>query len=516
LNFAAACNAQQAGDLKAAERAYRAILQTDPKHTAAALNLARMLMEQGQSTQAMSLYKLVLSHEADHIGALNDLGNAALSVGFITDALVNYRRCLQVAPVPVAYRVASNYLTALQYHPQFSDEQLLQAAVEIGLQMPAQIPLPRTETKRSSLRIGFVSADFCDHPVGLFLLPLLENLDRAEVEVTLYSCGSRNDGTVIRLKALAKWKDISRHDYTTQRTLICEDGLDVLIDLSGHTAGNRLPMFAMRAAPMQVSWLGYFATTGVPSMDYVLMDPHHVPRSDQAQFSELVAYMPNCRFCYQPPDFAPDVVSPPCLERGHITFGSFNNVSKLNDGVIDTWAAILKRVPGSRLVLKWNSLADTQLQCRLADRFSLAGVERERIEFRGKSHHVDLLLEYGDIDIALDPFPFTGGLTSCETMWMGVPLVTMLGTRAVSRQTYSLLVNVGRKDWVAAWVATSTEDYIAKAVSLANDRANLVAVRGSLRQAMKDSPLMDAVQFSRDFMQTVRYHLTLKLDGPLS
>ena len=437
-----------------------------------------------------------------NLAVINDWANTAWAAGFVREAANAMRSVLLRVQRPLGYRVASNYLLVLQYLPGLADDALLAAAREIGQQLPASAPLtPRAPEGR--LRLGFVSADLCDHPVGLFLLPLLRHLDRARFDVALYANGSRADNTTARLQALGHWHSLVGLDHDAATELIRSHGIDVLIDLSGHTAGNRLPVFARRAAPVQVSWLGYFATTGVPAMDFVLMDRCHVPQGADQGFSEQVLRMPDCRFCYEPADFAPAVAAPPCLQRGFVSFGSFNNTAKLNDEVLDVWAAILGKVPHSRLILKWRNFADPVLCDRITRRFVQSGIEASRIELRGQSFHVDVLREYADVDIALDPFPFSGGQTSCEALWMGLPLVTLPGTRPVSRQSLSFIASLGQAAWLRDWVADSAQDYVEKAVALAGNSSGLASIRASMRDVMSASPLMDAKAFARDFQSTI-------------
>ena len=272
-----------------------------------------------------------------------------------------------------------------------------------------------------------------------------------------------------------------------------------MIDLSGHTAGSRLTVFAHRPAPVQVAWLGYFATTGLRYIDAVLLDEWHAPAGTQAQFAELIVHLPGGRMCYQPVPWAPAVAPPPCLQTGYITFGSFNNTGKLNAGVFNVWSQVLAAVPQSRLVLKWRSLADEPLCESIRTAFAGRGIDPSRIELRTASFHVDVLLQYADIDIALDPFPFTGGLTSCESLWMGVPVVTWPQGRVVSRQTFAFLSAIELSELAAKDAA----DYVHIAQTLAADRAKLSHLRSALRNTMQASSLMDVARFTRQLEATL-------------
>lgn len=262
----------------------------------------------------------------------------------------------------------------------------------------------------------------------------------------------------------------------------------------GHTAGSRLTAFALRPAPVQASWLGYFATTGLSDIDALLLDDWHAPSEVAAQCIEPVWRLPRGKFCYQPAPWAPATVAPPpCLSQGHITFGCFNNTSKLNPAVLALWARLLHAIPHARLLLKWRTLIDAGLRQRVVNTFAEHGIDPARVSCRGASFHADLLHEYADIDIALDPFPFTGGLTSCEALWMGVPVLTWPGATPVSRQTWALLAAIGLPELAAR----DEHDYLRIAQQLASQPEHLNTLRHSLRARMQASPLMDPAGFAR-------------------
>lgn len=349
------------------------------------------------------------------------------------------------------------------------------------------------------LRIGYVSGDFCMHPVGLFVERIIALHDPAMVKPTLYSNGDRLDELTRRLQASARqttgmdgWRDVRRLGDRQMAERIRADRIDILVDLAGHTANSRLTVFAGKPAPVQISWLGYFATTGLPTMDFVILDPWHAPPGVEAQFSERIIRLPHNRFCYTPAPFAPAVAPLPMLARGYVSFGSFNNTAKLNEAVLEAWAQILQGVPASRLVLKWRCFVDQPYRAQVTDFFVARGIDRNRLELRGMSPHRELLAEYADIDIALDPFPFSGGYTSCEALWMGVPIVTWPQERVVSRQTWSFLNNIG----LPGLAAPDRDAYVRLAIQLAGSPATLGELRATLRERMKQSPLCNAVKFT--------------------
>lgn len=395
--------------------------------------------------------------------------------------------------------VRRNALTSLEYDPDVTDAARLAQAKAWGQWATAraggaQSRPPLQPLRGRPLRVGYVSADLCQHTVGLFIKDVLKAQSPERVQVFAYSAGAVKDWVTDEVAATCTLRDVSAMDDAALAQCIRADAIDVLVDLSGHTAGSRLTAFAHRPAPVLVSWLGYFATTGLPVMDAALLDEWHAPPGTESQFAEPIVRLPAGRFCYTPVSWAPDAVAPPpCLQRGHITFGCFNNTAKYNDGVLDLWARVLQAVPGSRLVLKWRSFNDEDFCQQVTQAFAQRGIAPERIELRGPSFHADLLKQYADIDIALDPFPFTGGLTSCEAMWMGVPVVTWPQSRVVSRQTHALLHQIGLPELSA----TNAEDYVRIAAQLAADPARLTHLRATLRDQMRASPLMDTAAYTR-------------------
>jgi predicted O-linked N-acetylglucosamine transferase (SPINDLY family) len=259
-------------------------------------------------------------------------------------------------------------------------------------------------------------------------------------------------------------------------------------------------MFAHRPAPVLATWLGFWGTTGLSAMDYILSDEVTIPQGEEGFYSERVLRLPQGRFCYGPPDYAPEPTPPPCRRRDTVTFGSFNNLAKIGPEVVRLWASVLRATPGSRLLLKWKSLADSGNLSRMAAAFGQCGIGADRLILRRASPHVEMLAEYGEMDIALDPFPFSGGLTSCEAMWMGVPIVTMPGSAPPSRQTLGFLKVLG----LSQWAATSVEDYVRIATTLAADIDGLTVWRRELRSRMKASPLCDGPAFTRELEAVLR------------
>ena len=271
--------------------------------------------------------------------------------------------------------------------------------------------------------------------------------------------------------------------------------MHVLLDLSGHTANNRLPIFAWKPAPVQSSWLGYFATTGVAQIDYLLGDPYVTRAEEASHFTEHIWRLPECYLCFTPPKFALKVEPLPALSAGHITFGSFNNLAKMNDAVVALWARVLQAVSGSRLLLKSAQMNDPNVRETTRQRFAARGIDPDRLRLEGSAPRGELLAAYSQVDIALDPFPYPGGTTSVEGLWMGVPVITRRGDRFLSHVGESIAQNVGLSDWIAA----DDDDYVDKAVEFTADLEHLTTLRKGLRQKVMASPAFDAPRFARRF-----------------
>lgn len=391
-----------------------------------------------------------------------------------------------------------NALSSQAYDPESTDADRLEAARFWGQKALARtgglLPRPRSKPVQGRpLRVGYVSADFCNHTAGLFLRKVLAAHDQSRVTAFAYAHLQQDDWVTQEIRRVTEFSNITALDHQALAEKIRADQIDVLVDLSGHTAGSRLLSFVYRPAPVMVSWLGYYATTGLPMMDAVLLDPWHAPDGAEQQFVESVVRLPWGRFCYSPQDFVPRVAPAPFKKRGRVTFGCFNNSAKLNDAVFDVWAEILRELPETQMILKWRTFQDPAMREKVWGAFAHRGVERSRIELRGASFHKEMLSEYGDIDIALDPFPFSGGITSCEALYLGVPVVTWPQSRVVSRQTLAFLSVIGMPELAAA----DAKDYIRIAVALAQDSGRLLKLRKTLRKKLTDSPLCDVAGFTK-------------------
>jgi predicted O-linked N-acetylglucosamine transferase (SPINDLY family) len=354
---------------------------------------------------------------------------------------------------------------------------------------------PRSAEAWRLLRAGLVSGDLYRHPVGFFLQGPLRELDETRVELYAYSCNPREDEVTASLRPhVAVWRAVAGLADADLARLVHDDRIDVLVDLAGHTEHNRLPVFARRPAPVQATWLGYFATTGLREIDWKIGDPWVTPTEEEAHFTERIWRMPVCCYCFAPPVDAPPVAELPSRANGYVTYGCLNNLAKLNDGVVETWARVLRADPDARLLLKSRPLRSEEVVDRVRRRFAHHGVGAERLLLESADHYPRHLEAYARVDVALDPFPYTGGATTTESLWMGVPVLTLRGDRYIGHQGETLLRAAALPDWIA----TDQDDYVRKALQLAADREGLARLRAGLRARTASSPLFDARRFARD------------------
>lgn len=351
------------------------------------------------------------------------------------------------------------------------------------------------------LRVGYVSGDFRNHPVGRILQSVLPLHDPSQVEVYCYSNHWTMDEVTRQLRAgAAVWRSVLHLNDAALADLIRADAIDVLVDLSGHTAEGRLLALARKPAPVQAMWLGYFDTTGMSAVDYVIADRHVCPSGDERFYVEKVARLPNSFLCFTPPVAGPEVAPLPAFTRGQVTFGCLNNLSKVTPEVLALWARILHAIPNARLFLKAVALRDPSVRERCIAAFGELGIESDRLEVVGSSPYLEYLRSYGEIDVALDPFPYNGGHTTLDALWMGVPVVALRGQRFVSRMGASILSTLG----LGELVAESVDEYVEKAVALGQDVERLAGLRAGLRDRMAASPLCDGAGVARGLERIYR------------
>jgi predicted O-linked N-acetylglucosamine transferase (SPINDLY family) len=474
----------------------RRSLRLNPNYSAGRLNLGNYLSDAGRFDESFHVLTEAICLEPGNALAYVSMARALQNFGSIERSLACYEYSVTLNPNSPA--AAQSQLLALQYSTRSPADIFNLHVRNMRRTFPRKVerpPAPRNPV----LRIGFVSGDFRVHPGGFFFAPLIKNLAGLSVETYCYSSNATIDDLGQEIKTAAThWRPVAYLKTEEVVAIIKADALDLLIDLSGHTQGNLLPVFAERPAPLQASWLGYFDTTGCDFIDYVVMDPVMLSEPQKPHFSEKVLLLDAGRLCYQPPAYLPDRRS---VERTDLsdtfTFGSFNNLAKLSVDTIAVWSEILKRVPNARLVLKWLTLQEPAQQEWLATRFAMHGIERSRLDLRGKSPHAVMLKEYNDIDLALDPFPFNGGLTTAEALVMGVPVVTLLGERPISRQGASLLTSANCPELIAP----TADTYINLCVDLATQPERLGAIRRALPDRLALSPLFDGARFAKSFLE---------------
>jgi protein O-GlcNAc transferase len=477
--------------LPEAIRCHERAVTLDPKSAASWYNFGLTLSLAGRIGEALACHERAVAADPAYHKAHFGRAQALQQAHRLTEAIAAYDVFLRHAP---GHHEAQSYrLFALNYLDQLSPAELFREHAAYGRRLPAATaPAPvRNPDPDRRLRVAVLSPDLRAHSCAYFIEPLLRHLDPARFELYLYHDHFREDAVSRRLRPLAAvWRNFVGQPTPAVEATIRADAPDILIDLAGHTGlTNRLPLFARRPAPVQVSYLGYPNTTGVPAIGWRLTDDVADPpgEADVLATEKLVRFAPTA-WCYAPPENTPEVSPLPCGAGGPVTFGCFNNLAKISNTTLRLWAGVLRAVPGSRLLLKGRGLSDVAVRGRYLARFTAAGIAPERLDLAERTARTeDHLALYGRVDIALDTFPYHGTTTTCEALWMGVPVVTLLGDRHAARVSASLLTAVGHPEWIAADAA----GYAAIAARLAADPVRLAAIRTGLRGELQASPLLD-------------------------
>lgn len=515
----------------AAAASFRKSLAIDPNFAEAHSNLGNVLRELGELETAADHCRKAIALQPGFGQAHNNLGNALKTQSQLADAAACYeqaRRFLPHEPQVVlnlgivrretndhaaaieAFRQAialrpswgeawSNLLFTLSFAQNIAPREYLTEAAAFGRMAAAQAR-PFTDwlvdrTAGAPLRIGFVSGDLRTHPVGFFLEGVLAHLDPTRVQLCAYSTRPFEDALTQRLKPrFAQWRTLAGVSDQAAAATIRNDGVHILFDMSGHTDSNRLPIFAWKPAPVQVSWIGYFASTGLPAIDYVLGDEWVLPPDEAEHFVERPWRLPHGYLCFTPPEPAVDIDMAAMNDATRpLTFGCFSDLVKVNDRVVAAWSHILLALPDARLFLKAQQLADETQRAATLARFAAHGIAPDRILMEGPSPRAEYLSAYNRVDISLSPFPYPGGTTTAESLWMGVPVLCRHGDRFLGHLCESVLQSVDLGDWIAA----DDDDYVAKAVTFARERQALTALRRELRSRVLGSSLCDAARFAR-------------------
>ena len=484
-------------------------LKLEPQNTKSLSNLAGLCLEMGIFSPALELLNGIIQVTPSNIPALLNKAKLLKDVGRVVDGVDLFEQVIgsnsrqKISYVGCVDPTWGNYLYALLFAPNSTPDKILDRHLAWGMIISKEFPVrfkhrPQTHVKRSKLRVGYMSADIRQHSVTAFIGAVFKHHDPAQFEIFAYSTSATFDAVSAMIKGqVFAWRDVAHKTIAETAKLIYDDQLDVLVELSGHTSGNRLEVCALKPAPIQATYLGYPSTTGLKTIDYRLTDAWADPVGlTEAHHCEKLMRIPDCGWCYEPVMQEAQIFAdaPPVARNGFITFGSFNNIAKFNAPLCDLWVEILQRVPESRLRLKAKAFFDLEILHEWETRFTRAGIAKERLLFMPHKPQIkDHLAVYNEVDIALDSYPYHGTTTTCEALAAGVPVVSLAGSSHVARVGVSLLNAVGLSDLVAE----QREDYIAIAVKLAADQERLRQLRISLGERMKTSVLGDAVGFTR-------------------
>jgi len=504
---------QYAKSLGGVETTFREAAALDPQSHEIIRTLGAILQERSLPTEAIDALRRAIALKPTDAQAHNDLANAYFNLQRWEEMEAAFRTAIALDPTfkIARHALVSTRLMSSLYSDKATPEESFERHCAWGRQMAAEVdaiaaPMPAFTNSREpdrKLRVAYLSGDFRNHSVGSFFRPLLAHHDPDEIDVFCYSEIDKPDAGTAALQRLGGvWRDTFAWDDEALRAQLRADMIDIAIDLAGHTARNRLRALAVKAAPVTATWLGYPATTGLSTIDWRITDAIADPPGAERFYTEKLMRLPHGFLCYEALGVdVPDVAPSPAESAGRVTFGSFNNPQKLSMSTIRAWAAILAGVPAARLLLKAPTLIDPGLQRHFREAFGQHGIGADRIEFRGfaatTSSHLGT---YAEVDIALDPFPYNGTTTSCEAMWMGVPIVTLIGDRHAGRIGLDLLTRMGLPDLAAP----DSEAYVATAAALAQDLPRLRQIRSSLRARMRASALCGGASFARSFESALR------------
>lgn len=492
------------GRAEEAIQCYQRTLESRPDDPLALNNLACLYAQQGCFDRASKLLSTLIHLHGRMPEAVNNLGMMHLGCGRVAEAIECHREAIHVKP---SYAEAhSNLLHAMLYSDRHSPEELFEEHLRWARQhTPAPSVRAVEWADRNPVRVihvGYLSADLHRHPISLFLEPILAHHDRTSFVVTCYHDSVQSDEVTTRLRGLSSvWHETAAMGNEQLASRIRQDRIDILVELAAHSGGNRLPLIAGNPAPIVISYLGYAFTTGLSAVNYRLtdevLDP---PGMTEALHAERLLRLPDTFWCFQPPAQAPPVTALPAQSVGRITFGSANRLAKVSGRTLDWWAQVLRNVEASRFRLIAPGLHEDTVRQRVLGEFAHRGIAPERLELQGALPPAEYLAYVGTFDIALDTYPFTGGATTCQTLWMGVPVVSLTGRSPISRVSASVLAATGLGELVA------NDDAVAArlAVDLANDLPRLMRLRSELRMRMRASPLTDGPRFVRNLEQAYR------------
>ncbi len=476
----------------------------NPNFSGAYYNLGSTLFQIRKFEEAEAMYKKAISLNPDYVISYNNLGSLYITLGLLDKAEDCFEKAFKINPDELVTN--SNRIFLLQYKDNL-DMESLKTALENYAKIFENInkinEYTNKKDKNKKIKLGYISGDFKNHSCALFIESLLEKHNKDKFEIYCYSNVERKDNITEKLMLLSEhWRDLLGKGVIEILNIIQNDQIDILIDLSGHTYNNLLNIFAYKPAPVQLTWLGFPGSTGLKEIDYKISDAYLTPDDTEEYFSEKIYNLNIPMHCFKPITNAPEIKPLPYLKNGFITFGSFNSLPKISTKTIQLWSGILNKVENSKLMIKTFNLSSYFIKNTIINSFTEFGITEERIIILELTpdtfEHLD---KYNEMDIALDSFPYNGATTTAEALWMGVPVISLVGYRTASRYGLSFLSAIG----LNKFVANTEEEYINKAVELANNIEELKLLRFNLRDIVKNSSLCDSVTFTREFENALRF-----------
>ena len=520
----------QTKNFNEAKQLLQKAIQINPNYADAHNNFGNVLIELGEYQKAMGCFQKAIEIQPNFAQAHNNLGTAHKELREYEKAISCYQEAIKIQPnnadthynLGIIFQELGEHQKAIicnekaiklkpDYVRAYSNMLLTSLHLE---KVDAKYYLTKTKEFRLSLKpinknlllkyqfdgspkklkIGFISGDFQQHPVGFFLLSTLKHLKDKNLVLIAYSNSQKKDSISDKLQShFANWREITNQNDEKVVNQIRKDGIHILFDLSGYSAKNRLPIFINKPAPVQISWAGFPASTGIPEIDYIIGDPYVTPNYNVVHFSEKIFHLPNIWCCFTVPEFEVKINELPAIKNGYMTFGCFNNLSKINNEVISLWSRILKAIPKSKIFLKTMQLSDPYVKEKIINNFKKNNINSNSLILEESSPRNELLATYNKVDIALDPFPYSGGTTSFEATWMSTPVLTKKGNTFVSRTTGSINHNCGMSDWIA----NDENEYVKKAIKFSTNLEQLSEIKKSLRQTALESPLFNSSLFAK-------------------
>ena len=475
---------------------FKQVFLKDPNNIEGYFNFGNLLRDIGQFHASINCYEKCIGLNPSFFDALNNLANVQFLLGNIDDSIKIYRKTLSIRPKDPY--VFNNYLCTLSYSVKSSNETILLESKKFNKLLEQEVKFYSESyidsSNKNKLRIGFVSGDFRSHPVGYFLRPLLENLDKDKFDIFSFSNNPFDDSYTLTLKNFFdSWLDIKSLSDKTVAELVYKSEIDFLIDLSGHTGHNRLPIFAFRPARFQLTWLGYWSTTGVNEIDYIIGDPHIMPPNNDKFYTEKVLRLPNTRWCYSMENYLDNKNESFNLKKEKFTFGYMGNFAKVNKEVIDVWISLLKEFPDTNIFLKSRVFLDTEIKKMFENFFINQKINPKRVTLEAHGNKEEYLRSFLKLDIFIDTYPFSSGTTIIDSLSMGTPVLTRYGDTAISREGYSILKNLA----LDAWAVKNKQSLINEFRSILE--SDLVNIKSNIKERIFQSELFDGKKFARDF-----------------